>query len=62
MNWIKKLFKKNNQEEIDEIILYYRKRLYDEMKQRQDREKYLFEKIYRYRDKLIENGLYEDMD
>ena len=57
--WLKKLFTKYNEVIEDPRILYYRKRLLKEMEERQNKEKVIFEKLYKYRDKLVENGLYD---
>lgn len=59
IEWIKKLFKKDCECIEDPRISYYQKRLLKEMEERQNKEKIFFEKFYKYRDKLIKNGLYD---
>ena len=60
IDYIKKLFvTKNEEDEVSRIISYYNKRLMNEMQERQKFEKTIYEKMCKYRDKLIEHGLYE---
>ncbi len=60
IKWIKKIFSnKHEVDEIDRIISYYNKRLMKEIEERKNFENSTNIKLYKYRDKLIEHGLYE---
>lgn len=54
-NWFAK--DKRNAEEINRVIEYYSQRLMKEQIEYQKNTKEVFEKMYIYRDKLIENGI-----
>ena len=61
IKWIKEiLINKDEEDEVSRIISYYNKRLMNEMEERKNFERNVFEKMCKYRDKLIEHGLADD--